>query len=214
MTHTIEQALGTQYLMFYHAAWPADLLTPGCTIEQSVKIVNSELKYNSRDLMSWPAMKQDEAARLMRANWIYQRLGTEPIRKPILTNLENNQMAVICGDTRLMALNLLLDPGTVGVVCTASIDQADQFEDWVPVRTNQDLIDVTGFGASAHVIVRPGTTRAVEWLEIGDHTTAHHLHDIGQRVAMMQRYIDTQEDTFEFSVDWARNYINWDIYSR
>jgi hypothetical protein len=159
-------------------------------------------------------MKQDEAARLMRANWIYQRLGTEPIRKPILTNLENNQMAVICGDTRLMALNLLLDPGTVGVVCTASIDQADQFEDWVPVRTNQDLIDVTGFGASAHVIVRPGTTRAVEWLEIGDHTTAHHLHDIGQRVAMMQRYIDTQEDTFEFSVDWARNYINWDIYSR
>ena len=211
MQTTIQHALGTKYLMFYHAAWPADLLTPGCTIEQSVKIINSELKYNNRDLMSWPAMKQDEIARLMRANWIYQRLGTEPIRKPILTNLENNQMAVICGDTRLMALNLLLDPGTVGVVCTASIDQADQFDDWVPVRTNQDLIDVSGFNSNATVLVRPGTNQAIEWLEIGDNTTAHHLHSVDQRVSMMQNYLD-QHPGIVFDTHWARSYIDWDSY--
>jgi hypothetical protein len=40
------------------------------------------------------------------------------------------------------------------------------------------------------------------------------LHDVDQRVTMMQRYIDTQSNTFEFSVDWARSYIDWDIYAR
>jgi hypothetical protein len=213
MQTTIQQALGTQYLMFYHAAWPADLLTPGCTIEQSVKIVNCELKYNSRDLMSWPAMKQDEAARLMRANWIYQRLGVEPIRKPVLTHWHNEQHIVDCGDTRLMALNLLLDPGTVSVVATVPAEHADQFSDWDPVRNNQDLIQVTGFDSTAKILVRSGDTQAIEWLEIGDHTTAHHLHSVDQRVIMMQNYLNQQPGDFEFSVDWARNYINWDSYA-
>ena len=104
--------------------------------------------------------------------------------------------------------------GVVGVVCTVPKSHARQFEEWTPICNNQELLQAAGFGRNAHVLVRPGTGQAIDWLEIGDHTTAHHLHDIGQRVAMMQRYIDTQEDTFEFSVDWARNYINWDIYSR
>jgi hypothetical protein len=213
MNSTIEQALGDQYLMFYHAQWPVDLLTPGCTIEQSVKIVNSELKYNSRDLMSWPAMKQDEAARLMRANWIYQRLGAEPIRKPVLTHWHNEQHIVDCGDTRLMALNLLLDPGTVSVVTTVPVEHADQFSDWTPVHTNQDLIQITGFSNTANVLVRSGTEQAIEWLEIGDHTTAHHLHSVDQRVSMMQNYLNQQPADFEFSVDWARSYINWQHYA-
>ena len=213
MQTTIQQALGTRYLMFYHAAWPVDLLIPGCTIEQSVKIVNFELKYNSRDLVSWPAMKQDEAARLMRANWIYQRLGVEPIRKPVLTHWHDGQHMVICGDTRLMALNLLLDPGTVGVVTTATTDQADQFHDWDPVRTNQDLIRASGLSDTAEVLIRPGSEQAIEWLEIGDQTTAHHLHSVDQRVIMMQNYLNQQSRDFEFSVDWARSYINWTNYS-
>jgi len=213
MQTTIQQALGTRYLMFYHAAWPVDLLTPGCTIEQSVKIVNSELKYNSRDLISWSAMKQDEAARLMRANWIYQRLGVEPIRKPVLTHWHLGQHIVDCGDTRLMALNLLLDPGTVSVVATVPAEHADQFNDWDPVRNNQDLIQVTGFGNTANVLVRSGTEQAIEWLEIGDHTTAHHLHSVDLRVSMMQNYLNQQPADFEFSVDWARNYINWQHYA-
>lgn len=112
-----------------------------------------------------------------------------------------------------MALNLLLDPGTVGVVCVAPPEHADQFSDWDPIRTNQDLIQATGFSSTAQVLVRPGREQAIEWLEIGDHTTTHHLHSVEQRVSMIQNYLNQQPADFEFSVDWARSYINWDHYS-
>jgi hypothetical protein len=214
MELTIEQALGNQWAMFYHSAIPVDDLTPVCTLQRVVDVVNNELQYNNRNLLSWSAMKQDEAARLMRANWIYQRLGTEPIRKPILVHQEQNQLVVDCGDTRLMALNLLPDPGTVSVVIVVPVAQAKEYADWRQIHTNRDLMRATGFGRGAGIALRTGATGAIEWLEIGDHTTAHHLHDVDQRVAMMQRYIDTQEDTFEFSIDWARSHINWDIYAR
>jgi hypothetical protein len=112
-----------------------------------------------------------------------------------------------------MALNLLLDPGTVAVAATVSAEHADQFGDWDPIRTNQDLIRASGFGSTANVLVRSGTEHAIEWLEIGDHTTAHHLHSVDQRVSMMQNYLNQQSGDFEFSVDWARSYINWDSYT-
>jgi hypothetical protein len=112
-----------------------------------------------------------------------------------------------------MALNLLLDPGTVGVAVTVSAEYSDQFSDWDPILNNQDLIKATGFGNTAEVLVRPGTEQAIEWLEIGDHTTAHHLHSVDQRVSMMQNYLNQQPRDFVFSTDWARNYINWTNYA-
>jgi hypothetical protein len=112
-----------------------------------------------------------------------------------------------------MALNLLLDPGTVGVAVTVPVEHADQFSDWTPVHTNQDLIQITGFSNTANVLVRSGTEQAIEWLEIGDHTTAHHLHSVDQRVSMMQNYLNQQPADFEFSVGWARSYINWQHYA-
>jgi hypothetical protein len=213
MNSTIEQALGNQYLMFYHAQWPVDLLKPVCTLQQCADAVNHSIKVHGKDLGQWTHEQQDAVARLLWVNWIYQNLGVEPIRKPILTHLEAGQHVVDCGDTRLMALNLLLDPGTVGVAVTVPVEHADQFSDWVPVHTNQDLIQITGFSNTANVLVRPGTEQAIEWLEIGDHTTAHHLHSVDQRVSMMQNYLNQQPADFEFSVDWARNYINWQHYA-
>jgi hypothetical protein len=213
MQFTIEQALGSKYLMFYHAAWPVDLLTPVCTLNQCVDSVNQCMAAHSRDLQQWNHAQQDAVARLLWVNWIYQRLGAEPIRKPVLTHWHHGQHIVDCGDTRLMALNLLLDPGTVGVAVTVPAEYSDQFIDWDPVHTNQDLIRASGFGSTAEVLVRPGTEQAIEWLEIGDHTTAHHLHSVDQRVSMMQNYLNQQPADFEFSVDWARNYINWLNYA-
>ncbi len=213
MQLTIEQVLGSKYLMFYHAAWPVDLLTPVCTLNQCVDSVNQCMIAHSKDLQQWNYTQQDAVARLLWVNWIYQRLGVEPIRKPILTHWHCGQHIVDCGDTRLMALNLLIDPGTVGVVVTVPVEHGDQFSDWDPVRNNQDLIQATGFSSTAQVLVRPGTEQAIEWLEIGDHTTAHHLHSVDLRVSMMQNYLDQQPADFEFSVDWARNYINWKHYA-
>ena len=212
MNSTIEQALGDQYLMFYHAQWPVDLLKPVCTLQQCADAVNHSIQVHGKNLGQWTHEQQDAVARLLWVNWIYQHLGVEPIRKPILTHLEAGQHVVDCGDTRLMALNLLLDPGTVGVACTVPMSQADQFSDWVPVHTNQDLIEVSGFDSNATVLVRPGHDQAIEWLEIGDHTTAHHLHSVDQRVIMMQNYMDQHPNTV-FDTEWARSYINWNSYA-
>jgi hypothetical protein len=214
MELTIEQALGNQWAMFYHPQWPVEDLLPGCTLEQSVSTTNQQLQ-TGRIINAWPYAYQDEIARLLWVNWMYQRLNTEPIRKPVLVHEQDGKLLVNCGDTRLMSLKLLSDPGTVGVLVTVPQDQNSKYADWRQIHTNRDLIRATGFSRSANIFLRAATENyAIEWLEIGDHTTAHHLHDVDQRVAMMQRYIDTQEDTFEFSVDWARSYINWDIYAR
>ena len=213
MELTIEQALGDQWAMFYHTQWPAEDLQPVCTLPQSVHTVNQQLAH-SRNITTWNPAYQDEIARLLWVNWMYQRLGEEPIRKPILVHQEQDQFVVDCGDTRLMALSLLLDLGTVSVVVVVPISQVGEYADWRQIHTNRDLVRATGFGRGAGIALRVSATGRIEWLEIGDHTTAHHLHDVDQRIAMMQRYVDTQEDTFEFSVDWARSYINWGIYAR
>lgn len=214
MELTIEQVLGNQWAMFYHPQWPVEDLQPVCTLAQSVGTVNHQLQI-SRDLSTWAYSYQDEIARLLWVNWMYQRLGTEPIRKPVLVHEQDSKLVVDCGDTRLMSLNLLLDPGTVGVVVTVPKHRSEHYADWRQIHTNRDLMRATGFGRGAAIALRPAAKDyAIEWLEIGDHTTAHHLHDINQRIDMMQRYIDTQTDAFEFSVDWARSYINWDIYAR
>ena len=213
MELTIEQALGNQWAMFYHPQWPVEDLQPVCTLPQSVCTVNQQLVH-SRNITTWNPAYQDEIARLLWVNWMYQRLGAEPIRKPILVHQEQDQFVVDCGDTRLMALSLLLDPGTVSVIVVVPIAQVGEYSDWRQIHTNRDLMRATGFGRGANIALRVNDTGRIEWLEIGDHTTAHHLHDVDQRVAMMQRYLDTQQDTFEFSIDWARRHINWDIYAR
>lgn len=209
----IEQALGNQWAMFYHPQWPVEDLQPVCTLEQSVRTVNQQLQ-SVRDVTQWKYAHQDEIARLLWVNWIYQRLGLEPIRKPVLVHKHNKQLVVDCGDTRLMSLNLLPAPGTVSVVVVLPISQVREYSNWRQIHTNRDLVRATGFGLSANIALRVNNAGRIEWLEIGDHTTSHHLHDVDQRIAMMQRYVDTQEDTFEFSIDWARSYINWDIYAR
>jgi hypothetical protein len=215
MDYTIEQVLGTQYAMFYHPAIAVDDLTPVCTLTQSISVVNDELAHNGRDLSKWSAAHQDEAARLLWVNWMYHRLGTEPIRKPILTHEDNQKLIVDCGDTRLMSLSLLIDPGTVGVVVTVPVARAEHYADWRRINTNRDLMRATGFGRGASIAVRPAPADyAIEWLEIGDHTTAHHLHDVDQRVSMLQQYLNSMPDDFVFSTHWASTQIDWDSYAK
>ena len=212
MELTIEQSLGAQWAMFYHPQWPVEDLLPVCTLEDSIERVNHQLRRN-RDLTTWDPAFQDEAARLLWVNWIYQRLGTEPIRKPVLVHEHDDTLMVDCGDTRLMSLKLLLDPGTVGVVVTVPKERSDRYIDWQQIYTNKDLITATGFRSDAGILLRQATgDYAIEWLEIGDQTTTHHLHNVDQRVAMMQSYINEQPIHFEFSTDWAKSAIAWNDY--
>lgn len=214
MYHSIQQALGDRWIMMYHPAWPVEALQPLCTLDQCLEQTNRNLQQLGTNLCQWPAGDQDQAARLLWVNWIYNRLPLEPIRKPILAHREDDTLMVDCGDTRLMALNLLTDPGSVAVIVTDRKDQIARWPAWTRIQTDQDLLNHAGFPQDAEVLFRfAGTDRAIDWLEIGDKSTAHHLHDIDLRVKMMQNYVAQQASDFQFDSTWARKSIDWRAYA-
>jgi len=206
-------ALGNKYAMFYNPSILPTFLTPVQIIENSINTINQQLKLLGRNLSVWSRAHQNEIAKLLRVNWIYQRLPIEPIRKPILVHKNHEQLCVDCGDTRLMALNLCSQTPPVSVIITCLIDEVNSYANWQRIYTSQELIDCIGFDSDLAQIFfttsDPQTTYAFTWFEIGDQSTRHHLHDYDQRLRMMQHYLDTQPCNFEFTVDWAKSRIDW-----
>lgn len=214
MYESLTEVLSDQWVMFYHTAWPANQLTPVCTLDQCLQRSNENLQSLGRIISQWPAGDQNQIARLVRMNWIYQRLPIEPIRKPILAHAQDQELIVDCGDTRLMALSLMPAAVTVQVIVTDRADRADRYALWTCVRDEQDLLAATGFDRGAHISFTAGKDQALTWLEIGDQSTAHHLHDQDQRVRMMQAYLNHQPTTLLFDRAWAVSAIDWSAYER
>lgn len=207
----IQQALGTQYAMYYNPSMSVSELTPQQTLAQSIDIVNTRIKQDGLDILAWHLGFQDEVTRLLNVNWIFQRLDQEPIRKPILVHKEHEQYQVDCGDTRLMALGLLDTPPTVGVVITC-LKQVTDYANWLPVYTEADLIKYTKLEDGAVYLTSCQCAWAIEWLEIGNTSTAHHLHSLDTKLDMMNNYLKSQHSDFTFTEAWARTPINWDQY--
>jgi hypothetical protein len=205
--------LGQRYMMFYHADMPVSKLIPQQTLSKSVDLVNGYMKQHGRDLDAWEPGLQDEIARLVNVNWIYQNLAHDPIKKPILVHLDNNTYVGDCGDTRLMALSLCPIPPTVSVIITTLPELANNFSDWINITIDAELIEhVKMDPESVSIYYTPtehDTHYAVSWLEIGDTSTSTHLHDMNKRLGMMQRYLDQQANDFVFSTEWARQPIEW-----
>jgi len=216
MTDILKTVLGSDYCMFYHPAMPAAELTPIQTLSQSCTVVNQALTLYGIELLTWPVGLQDEIARLLWVNRFYQNLSTEPIRKPILVHRHQDQYIVDCGDTRLMTLQLASSAATVSVIITCLAAVADQYITWQPVTGDQDLIQLTQFDPNNTTVLvtptPPGSDHAVEWLEIGDASTRHHLHSVDLRIQMMQQYLRTQPINFKFTKDWAKMPIDWSVF--
>lgn len=210
---SIQQVLGHQYAMFYCNKFDCARLTPIQTLSTCIATVNSALMQYGKNLNTWSEFCKNEAAKLVRANVIYQKLHTEPIRKPILVHRENSKFVVDCGDTRLMALNQLPKPVSVSVIITCSIDSADQYQHWTRIRNVADLSACTGFVLDSSKVqtvrASPGADYALCWLEFGDQSTAHHLHDPQQRLNMMQHYLDQQLENYCFDQAWLLKDIKW-----
>lgn len=212
MSDIISECLNDQWAMFYTPQMPIAELTSIQTLEKSIEIVNQTLDRLGKNLVQWPAGMQDEICRLLWVNWIYSRLDTEPIRKPILTHYSNNKFYVDCGDTRLMSLNLYDPHCVVQVITTCNIQDIEKFNKWTRIYNSSNLKSVTGFGPDACVLATPAENWCLYWLEIGDQTTSHHLHSVDQRLTMMQHYLDQQLETFKFSTNWAKSSIDWADY--
>ena len=110
-----------------------------------------------------------------------------------------------------MALSLLTNPPTVGVIITCLQQQITQYKEWKQLFSNLDLINCVGFDKDATVCFTPSTDTeyAISWLEIGDNSTSHHPHDIVKRLNSMQQYIDSQDSCFQFSKKWVIDNIDW-----
>jgi hypothetical protein len=209
----IQQVLGTQYAMFYCDKFDCAQLTPLQTLPACVATVNTALTQYGKNLNDWPEFYKNQAAKLVRANVIYQKLHTEPIRKPILVHREKDKFVVDCGDTRLMALNQLPNSTMVSVIITCSIDSADQYQHWTRIHNTADLSACTGFALDSSKVqtvrAESDADYALCWLEVGDQSTAHHLHDPQQRLHMMQHYLDQQSENYCFDQSWLLKDIKW-----
>lgn len=213
MTDIIKTALGSTYCMFYHPAFPIAQLIPVQTLAGSCSVVNQALALHGTNLSAWPAGLQDEITRLLWVNQFYQNLHKEPIRKPLLIHRQQEQYIVDCGDTRLMTLQLNPEISTVSVVTTCTTADAVRYQGWQQITSDQDLITLTQFDTDNTTILvtttQPGTDYGIEWLEIGDHSTGHHLHSVDLRLAMMQNYLDAQVRNFKFDTEWVRSPVDW-----
>ena len=210
---TIQQILGGQYAMFYHGKISSDQLTPLQTLTKCIDQANTAVKIHGRDLSTWPNWLQNRIAKLVRAHVIYQRLPIEPIRKPILVHRAHDQFIVDCGDTRLMALSQLPTPTIVPVILTCRIAAIDQYQSWTQIHNVKELSDCTGFNLDSSKIKTARAELDAEyalcWIEFGDYSTSHHLHDPQQRLNMMQQYLDQQPQNFQFDNSWLLKEINW-----
>jgi hypothetical protein len=210
----IQHALGDRFCMFLHLAFPAGDLVPVQTLSSSIDFVNRTLDTRGRQLQNWNTGEQDEIARLMWVNWISQRLPIEPIRKPILVHCAGDSLVVDCGDTRLMALTSTVPNATVAVLVSCSKNLAHKFsQSWLQIKSNQDLFTALQFDAVASTVCyrmcAEGSDHAIDWLEIGDQSTSHHLHDVSQRTNMMQHFLNKQPADFEFDCTWPKWKVDW-----
>ena len=216
MLYNIEQVLGNHHQMFFHPGLPLSSFTPGLTLVESVERLNQLLDQYNKDFSQYNKWEIDKLGQIMRANWIYQRLDIEPIRKPILVHEKHNQLVVDCGDTRIMAVSQARNCPNLSVIVTVDNNQANKYINWVPIKNNQDLLEVTGFDVTqTNIYLRlsePDQDWYISWLEIDSASTSHHLHDSNLRINMMKNWIDTMPDDFRFSVDWITWPINWAEY--
>jgi hypothetical protein len=115
-----------------------------------------------------------------------------------------------------MAVSALNYPPALSAVITVRKELAHEYSDWIPVYTNTDLIRLCGFDETSSVILftlaEPGQNWCINWLEIGDHSTKHHLHNTNTAVNMLQQWLRDQADDFCFSTDWICQPVDWAKY--
>lgn len=213
MIHDLSEALGKDYEMFYNASVPTYRLTPVQTVDSILISINQALFQQSTDIDQWPDHLKNDIAKLVRVNWIFQRLSQEPIRKPILAHPNGDTLVVDCGDTRLMSLSLLDRAVTVSVVITCK--KGLEWSGWQKISSNQELIKATGFSQQSLILMTKSQDKdhALDWLEIGDSSTAHHLHDANKRLCMIKTWLEQAGPGFQFTRDWLKLAIDWASFS-
>lgn len=202
MQDRVAEMLSPDYVMFLLHDLDTAALTPALTLREAMQHANTILEHVT-DLDSLDDLEWDCLARMIRVRWIFQNLDQEPIRKPLLVHVEHDRLMVDCGDTRLMALSLLRKSPRVSALITCTPTDQHRFENSQQIHSEHQLFKTLAFDpSSAQLLWRrtdPGTAWAVSWLELGDHSTGHHLHSIEQ----CRRILESEYSTsFRFTLAW------------
>jgi len=142
----------------------------------------------------------DAPANMVRLNWMVQDLQTNPMRKPIFLN---DDWQTIVGDTRIMAADIL-GWRDLPVMLQSDIPRGEVVQD----------LSVCGLEGCEVITNPPGRDifrEPVEWLEIVDPASEHHMHDEQERAAKMHRYLAANTGTV-FTREWLSVPIDWTLY--
>lgn len=212
----ISQIWADGYCVFMHAAWPACDLRPVQTLDRCLSLVSDCIVNDGQKVFVWDEHFQAEAAKLVRMNWTYRRLGQEPIRKPLLTHIDTDgELLIDCGDTRHMAVMLANRDLCVPVVVTCRPDRRGRFLHWQAVHTDHELLTRLGLADLGRVSLtrtEPGTDHAASWMEISSPLTRHHLPDSQQRRRMINNYLQRCQPNLPLDRHWAAGDIDWWAY--
>jgi hypothetical protein len=192
------------YQVWWHSGITIDRLIPGQTYQQACDRLNDVLEQQGNIISQWQDRGDcNTAARLIRANWIFHCLDHHPIRKPLLVEPRLSHYSVLCGDTRMMAVQQRKHHGPVSCVAIQHQDTIDRdWTNWVKIHDDDHLLLVCGMNATSGRVVFGFHPNGLPWLEIGDHTTHWHLHDQQEREDIMQDFLNSQGSDFRFDATW------------
>jgi hypothetical protein len=193
-----------QYQVWYHPGIGLSRLRPGLTYQQACDRLNSLILSQGINIAQWrDPGDHSTAARLIRANWIYHTLDRCPIRKPLLVMPNQHGYQILCGDTRYMAVSHRTPTATVAVVAVLpKHDQTHNWTSWYPIKNDHELLSLCGLDAKTGQVHFGFSQDYGPWLEIGDCTTAAHMHDQTEREAIMQDFLNNQDNDFRFDKNW------------
>ena len=142
----------------------------------------------------------DAPANMVRLNWMVQDLRTNSMRKPIFLDRD---WRTIVGDTRVMAADIL------GWHHLPAMIQYD-----TPLGHVVQDLSVCGLDGCEILTNPPGRdifSEPVEWVEIVDPASEHHMHDEQERAAKMDRYLAANPDVV-FTREWLARPVDWTLY--
>lgn len=195
---------GSDVVLMFRPDLPLHHLTPVMTLTTLLSACNRQLDSGNE--------VTNDMMKLLRVNLFATEFQQgRQIIKPIHAELENFNLVVARGDTRLMAAELVESVTHAPVLCLVPKAWRLMFAKWIEIDSWDHLTDRLGFprGCVKVSFDRTNANTEISFLEFAIPQTAHHLHDESQRQRMMANYLSQQDPEFRFSKNWIQQPIEW-----
>lgn len=179
------------YNLFYNLSVPVKSLIPKLSLDECLQGANTgNLSYRTK---------------LVRLNWMIQDLKHNDILKPLLINQD---LQVLTGDTRLMALSFYPKKSHVPVLISGKYSP---FDNSILIENKKHLADLLGATEDDILTDCNWHEQQLNWLEVAFIHVKNHMHDEQQRARMIRNYLKQYPNTI-FDRAWCQTFIDWSRY--